>query len=162
MAAIDKVTCVQPCLKALSSPPSICLPFQVQTKMLFSSALSHSYTAFRQATLLYEERADDKEFDDLCRKVASAVTMHPEFLYLLRKVEKDLPHRSFGPNNSFPHPLSKSLTQLIMGETSLSQDVCLGCDRQTDGKAYCGEGCRRAELNYSFPHSLKRPREKLA
>ncbi|KFZ02431.1 hypothetical protein V500_00205 [Pseudogymnoascus sp. VKM F-4518 (FW-2643)] len=32
-----------------------------------------------------------------------------------------------------------------MGETNWSQDVCLGCDRQTDGKAYCGEGCRRAE-----------------
>ncbi|KFY28319.1 hypothetical protein V491_00531 [Pseudogymnoascus sp. VKM F-3775] len=32
-----------------------------------------------------------------------------------------------------------------MGETNWSQDVCLGCDRQTDGKAYCGEGCRLAE-----------------
>ncbi|KFY90534.1 hypothetical protein V500_05151 [Pseudogymnoascus sp. VKM F-4518 (FW-2643)] len=32
-----------------------------------------------------------------------------------------------------------------MGGTNWSQDVCLGCDRQTDGKAYCGEGCRRAE-----------------
>ncbi|KFY09976.1 hypothetical protein V491_07861 [Pseudogymnoascus sp. VKM F-3775] len=32
-----------------------------------------------------------------------------------------------------------------MGEPNWSQDFCLGCDRQTDGKAYCGEGCRRAE-----------------
>ncbi|KFY03346.1 hypothetical protein O988_01541 [Pseudogymnoascus sp. VKM F-3808] len=36
-------------------------------------------------------------------------------------------------------------TQLIMGKTNWSQDFCLGCDRQTDGKAYCVEGCRRAE-----------------
>ena len=56
--------------------------------MLFSSALGHSYAAFRQATLLYEERADDQEFDDLCQDVASTVTMHPEFVSLLRMVAK--------------------------------------------------------------------------
>jgi hypothetical protein len=57
-------------------------------KILFSSALGHSYAAFRQATLLYEERADDQEFGDLCRDVASAVTIHPEFVSLLRMVAK--------------------------------------------------------------------------
>ncbi|KFY67435.1 hypothetical protein V496_01626 [Pseudogymnoascus sp. VKM F-4515 (FW-2607)] len=57
-------------------------------KTLFSSPLGHSHTAFRQATLLYEERADDEEFDGLCGQVASDVAMHPEFLYLLREVAK--------------------------------------------------------------------------
>jgi uracil phosphoribosyltransferase/adenylate kinase/phosphoserine phosphatase len=55
-------------------------------KTLFSSPLGYSYTAFRQATLLYEEAADDQEFDTLCQDVASVVTMHPEFVSLLRLV----------------------------------------------------------------------------
>ena len=59
-------------------------------KTLFSSQLGYSYTAFRQATLLYEEGADDYEFDEICEKVASMVTIHPEFVSLLRQVaEKD-------------------------------------------------------------------------
>ena len=53
---------------------------------LFSSPLGHSYTAFRQAVLLYEETADDQEFDALCQNVASAVMMHPEFVSLLQLV----------------------------------------------------------------------------
>ena len=55
-------------------------------KALFSSPLGYSYTAFRQATLLYEETADDQQFDDLCHKVASTVIMYPEFVSLLQLV----------------------------------------------------------------------------
>lgn len=55
-------------------------------KTLFSSQLGYSYAAFRQATLLYEETADDQDFDALCQDVASAVTMHPEFVSLLQLV----------------------------------------------------------------------------
>ena len=55
-------------------------------KTLFSSPLGYSYTAFRQATLLYEETANDQDFDALCQDVASAVTMHPEILSLLQLV----------------------------------------------------------------------------
>lgn len=55
-------------------------------KMLFSSPLGYSYTAFRQAMLLYEETADDHTFDALCEDVALAVSMHPEFVSLLRLV----------------------------------------------------------------------------
>jgi uracil phosphoribosyltransferase/phosphoserine phosphatase len=55
-------------------------------KRLFSSPLGYSYTAFRQAALLYEEAADDQEFDAICEDVASAVTMHPEFVSLLQLV----------------------------------------------------------------------------
>ncbi|KAI9778576.1 MAG: hypothetical protein M1839_007969 [Geoglossum umbratile] len=57
-------------------------------KALFSSPLGYSYTAFRQATLLYEEAADEQEFDTLCQDVASEVNMHPEFVSLLQLVAK--------------------------------------------------------------------------
>lgn len=56
--------------------------------ILFSSPLGHSYTAFRQAALLYEEAADDQAFDALCEDVASEVTMHPEFVSLLHLAAK--------------------------------------------------------------------------
>ncbi len=55
-------------------------------KTLFSSPLRYSYTAFRQAVLLYEETADDEEFDALCQDVASSVVMYPEFVSLLKLV----------------------------------------------------------------------------
>ena len=55
-------------------------------KSLFSGPLGYSYTAFRQAALLYEETGDDQEFDSLCEEVASAVTVHPEFVSLLQLV----------------------------------------------------------------------------
>ncbi len=55
-------------------------------KGVFSSPMGYSYTAFRQATLLYEEAVDDHEFDVICEKVALTVTMHPEFVSLLRLV----------------------------------------------------------------------------
>jgi len=53
---------------------------------LFGSPLRYSYTAFRQAVLLYEETANDEEFDALCQDVALAVTMQPEFVSLLQLV----------------------------------------------------------------------------
>ena len=55
-------------------------------KELFSSPLGHSYTAFRQAVLLYEEATNDQEFDELCQNAALAVTMHPDFVSLLQLV----------------------------------------------------------------------------
>ncbi|KAK6512647.1 hypothetical protein TWF481_001528 [Arthrobotrys musiformis] len=59
-------------------------------KTLFSSPMGYSYSAFRQATLLYEDLADDLEFDRLCEKVAGSVQMYPEFASLLqRSTEKD-------------------------------------------------------------------------
>ncbi|CAM6002791.1 unnamed protein product [Sphagnum balticum] len=61
---------------------------EFRLKTLFSSPLGYSYTAFRQAALLYEEMADDQEFNALCEDVASAVTMHPEFVSLLRLVSE--------------------------------------------------------------------------
>ena len=57
-------------------------------KELFSSDLGHSYTAFRQAVLLYEEAFNDQEFDALCQNVASAVSMYPEVVSLLQVVSE--------------------------------------------------------------------------
>ncbi|KAK4173374.1 uracil phosphoribosyltransferase-domain-containing protein [Triangularia setosa] len=55
---------------------------------LFSSQLGYSYTAFRQATLLYEQCSDSQVFEEVCRNIASLVKMHPEMLSLLRTVER--------------------------------------------------------------------------
>lgn len=55
-------------------------------KTIFSSPLGYSYTAFRQAMLLYEETLNDSEFDALCQDVASAVILYPEFVSLLQLV----------------------------------------------------------------------------
>lgn len=51
---------------------------------VFRGPLQYTYTAFRQATLLYEEVADDQEFGTLCEDVALEVKMHPEMMALLR------------------------------------------------------------------------------
>ena len=55
-------------------------------KTIFSSTLGYSLAAFRQAVLLYEETANDAEFDAICDEVAMAVSLHPEFLSLLQLV----------------------------------------------------------------------------
>ena len=56
-------------------------------KTLFGSGLGHSYTAFRQAVLLYEQTADSGQFDRLCAEVAREVSVRSEFLSMLRQVE---------------------------------------------------------------------------
>lgn len=56
-------------------------------KELFSGPLGYSYVAFRQANLLYEEVHHDLHFNDLCDAVAAEVTLYPEFLELLKRVE---------------------------------------------------------------------------
>ncbi|KAL8785882.1 MAG: hypothetical protein Q9213_003114 [Squamulea squamosa] len=52
-------------------------------KCLFSGPLKHSHRAFRQATLLYEETANDHDFEELCQNVASQVTMYPDIIAML-------------------------------------------------------------------------------
>jgi uracil phosphoribosyltransferase/adenylate kinase/phosphoserine phosphatase len=44
----------------------------------------YSYASFRQAMLLYEEKADD--FDAICGKVAAKVKMHPQMIEMLKRV----------------------------------------------------------------------------
>ncbi|KAI1736867.1 uracil phosphoribosyltransferase-domain-containing protein [Xylaria scruposa] len=55
-------------------------------KSLFGGPLGYSYTAFRQAVLLYEETADEGAFNAVCAGVASAIHVHPEFSLLLQLV----------------------------------------------------------------------------
>ncbi|CAG8902662.1 unnamed protein product [Penicillium egyptiacum] len=55
-------------------------------KALFSSSLGYSYTAFRQATLLYEEAFGDAEFEACCQTVASMIHMHRDIVNLLHLV----------------------------------------------------------------------------
>lgn len=59
------------------------------TQTLFGSRLGYSYTAFRQATLLYEEAANDEMFDSICEQVATEVVMYPEFVSLLKLMAKE-------------------------------------------------------------------------
>lgn len=54
-------------------------------KALFSSNLGYSYLAFRQATLLYEDAADDKAFDRLCEDLAAKISLYPDIMGLLRE-----------------------------------------------------------------------------
>jgi uracil phosphoribosyltransferase/phosphoserine phosphatase/adenylate kinase len=56
-------------------------------KKLFSSPLGYSYTAFRQANLLYEEVDHDHDFYKLCDAVAAETTLYPEFLELLKQAK---------------------------------------------------------------------------
>lgn len=64
------------------------MPLREQSplKTIFSSPLQYSYTAFRQAVLLYEDSLSDQDFDVLCDEVASVITLYPEFASLLRQI----------------------------------------------------------------------------
>ncbi|KAJ7265019.1 uracil phosphoribosyltransferase-domain-containing protein [Mycena rebaudengoi] len=53
-------------------------------KMLFSSPFGYSYKAFLQAAFIYEA-VDEGKFDNYCEQAASAVTIHPEILSLLKE-----------------------------------------------------------------------------
>lgn len=57
-------------------------------KELFNSSMQYSYTAFCQATLLYEDAVDDQEFECVCHDVALAVQMHSDFVSLLQEVAR--------------------------------------------------------------------------
>lgn len=53
---------------------------------LFGGPLKYSYTAFRQAMLLYEEATNDDEFDAICEEVATNTHLYPEMSSLLRQM----------------------------------------------------------------------------
>ncbi len=62
------------------------LPTTCPLKSLFGSPLGYSETAFRQATLLYEESTDEEAFETLCEKIAQSITVHPEFIALFQHI----------------------------------------------------------------------------
>lgn len=53
---------------------------------LFGSSLGHSYLAFRQAMLLYEEALNDTKFNALCSEAGKGMTMYSDFRTLLQQV----------------------------------------------------------------------------
>ncbi|EXJ55215.1 hypothetical protein A1O7_08141 [Cladophialophora yegresii CBS 114405] len=55
-------------------------------KAIFGSPMGYSYTAFRQATLVYEEMSGWAEFDGLVNQVAEATDLYDDFVSLLRIV----------------------------------------------------------------------------
>ncbi|KAL2697592.1 hypothetical protein AAEP93_011496 [Penicillium crustosum] len=55
-------------------------------KILFSSPLGYSYTAFREVKLLYEEALGDVEFEACCQTVASLIHIHSDIKQLLQVV----------------------------------------------------------------------------
>lgn len=61
-------------------------PFDDALKAIFGSPMGYSYTAFRQAMLLYEDACDGKQYEAICDKIASMVVMCPEFVSLLQMV----------------------------------------------------------------------------
>lgn len=61
---------------------------QRSLKELFSSPMKYSYTAFRQATLLYEDIGKESGFDDLCTTVAGHISIHSELQTLFRQIAR--------------------------------------------------------------------------
>lgn len=60
--------------------------FDGALEAIFSSSMGYSYTAFRQATLLYEDACDGKQYETICDAIASSVVMCTEFVSLLQMV----------------------------------------------------------------------------
>ncbi|OOF91460.1 hypothetical protein ASPCADRAFT_57672 [Aspergillus carbonarius ITEM 5010] len=58
-------------------------------KQVFGSQLEYSYSAFRQAILLYEQDADEEVYEKICGQVASEVNLYPEIASLLHRVSKN-------------------------------------------------------------------------
>ncbi|QPG96778.1 hypothetical protein C2857_005239 [Epichloe festucae Fl1] len=54
---------------------------------LFDSPLRYSETALLQATLLYEEVANEEDFERICTMAASKTKIHPEFVSLFRFIQ---------------------------------------------------------------------------
>ncbi|KAL4939264.1 hypothetical protein BDV06DRAFT_38815 [Aspergillus oleicola] len=58
-------------------------------KALFGGPLGYSYAAFRQAMLLYEESADDGQFDAICEEVAAETILYTQMSALLHRVKEN-------------------------------------------------------------------------
>jgi hypothetical protein len=58
---------------------------------IFRGPMGYSDGAFRQATLLLEQKCTDKIFEDHCNTVSVSVPLRSEFLSLLRVVAQNKP-----------------------------------------------------------------------
>jgi uracil phosphoribosyltransferase/phosphoserine phosphatase/adenylate kinase len=76
-----------------TTTPAVGEDNNISLKTLFSSPLGYSYTAFRQATLLYEEHVPgEDDFNNICDEVASTVQLYPEMVSLLKHAARHSQH----------------------------------------------------------------------
>ncbi|KAL1792619.1 hypothetical protein ACET3X_009126 [Alternaria dauci] len=92
----------------------------------------YSHAAFRQATLLYEEKAN--EFEEICDRVAGKVDMYPDMLRLLNRIRHN------------PHVDALIVTcglrrvwERVLQKNGLSNIKVIGGGRLADGYVVTGE-----------------------
>ncbi|KAF2683119.1 hypothetical protein K458DRAFT_390388 [Lentithecium fluviatile CBS 122367] len=91
----------------------------------------YSYFSFRQATLLYEEEAD--EFDALCEKVAQKVQLYPEMA--------DLLHQAYTESHAGVAIATCGLRrvwEIVLEREGISQIAVIGGGRLSDGFVVTG------------------------
>ncbi|KAE8382870.1 uracil phosphoribosyltransferase-domain-containing protein [Aspergillus bertholletiae] len=63
-------------------------PSKTPAQVVFESPLGYTYNAFRQVTLLHEEKLRDDDYDAVCKSVALSVTMDGAFVNLLHTISE--------------------------------------------------------------------------
>ena len=95
---------------------------------VFSSLMGYSYSAFRQAMLLYEEIATEKKFNEICTSVALEVKIHVDLKGLLRIAKQ---------NSVSAVVITSGLRQVwekVLDREGLSESVkVIGGGRMADG-----------------------------
>lgn len=136
---------------AKAEPQSVALTGEHQPlKTLFGGALGHTYTAFRQATLLYEEAAADEQFGVLCHRVASSVTLYPEIMSLLKHAQKH--------DHVFTVVVTCGLRrvwEIVLARAGLSETVSvIGGGRVSDGFVVTGDVKKALITDLRVSHGL--------
>jgi uracil phosphoribosyltransferase/phosphoserine phosphatase/adenylylsulfate kinase-like enzyme len=99
------------------------------------SEMGYSYTAFRQAVLMYEEMDLDGAFDQICADVADEVRMISEFVSMLQRVGEHRHVRTIIVTAGL-----RSIWQRIVAREGLSEVVeVIGAGRISDGFVVNGE-----------------------
>ncbi|KAF2832348.1 hypothetical protein CC86DRAFT_340779 [Ophiobolus disseminans] len=100
-------------------------------KELFTGQ-GYSYASFRQATLLYEEKASI--FDVVCDDVADEVEMYPEMIALLDRVAKETHTRAVVVTCGL-----RRVWESVLKRNNLSHVSVIGGGRLADGYVVTGE-----------------------
>lgn len=72
--------------RALAMDETAARDGQRSLRRIFCSPLGYTLAAFEQATVLYEQAADDSAFNTVCNAMAQKIEMYPEFVSLLGKL----------------------------------------------------------------------------
>ena len=96
---------------------------------LFDSPLGHTYTAFRQHTLFFEDLGDDQLYETLCQKTSHDINLHPEILALLRAAAKSRDIGAVVITSGL-----RRVWEMVLAKEGLSQTVrVIGGGRIADG-----------------------------